>query len=52
VSGKPRGTGLGLSIAQELVIRHGGLIECVSAPGHTVFSVLLPLEDAHERHAA
>jgi two-component system nitrogen regulation sensor histidine kinase GlnL len=52
VSGKPRGTGLGLSIAQELVSRHGGLIECVSAPGHTVFSVLLPLEDAHERHAA
>lgn len=52
VSGKPRGTGLGLSIAQELVSRHGGLIEVASAPGRTVFSILLPLDDAHERHAA
>jgi two-component system nitrogen regulation sensor histidine kinase GlnL len=45
VSGKAGGTGLGLSIAQELVNRHGGLIECVSAPGQTVFSVILPLEE-------
>lgn len=45
VTGKPGGTGLGLSIAQELVNRHGGLIECVSAPGQTVFSVILPLEE-------
>jgi len=45
VSGKPQGTGLGLSIAQELVNRHGGLIECASAPGRTVFSILLPLEE-------
>jgi two-component system, NtrC family, nitrogen regulation sensor histidine kinase GlnL len=49
VSGKPRGTGLGLSIAQELVNRHGGLIEAMSAPGRTVFSVLLPLEESHEQ---
>ena len=49
VSGKPGGTGLGLSIAQELVNRHGGLIECTSSPGETVFSVLLPLEENHER---
>ncbi len=52
VSGKPHGTGLGLSIAQELVNRHGGLIECVSAPGHTVFSILLPLEETHEQEHA
>jgi two-component system nitrogen regulation sensor histidine kinase GlnL len=45
VSGKSGGTGLGLSIAQELVNRHAGLIECVSAPGATVFSVILPLEE-------
>jgi two-component system nitrogen regulation sensor histidine kinase GlnL len=45
VSGKAGGTGLGLSIAQELVNRHGGLIECVSAPGRTAFSVILPLEE-------
>ena len=52
VSGKPHGTGLGLSIAQELVNRHGGLIECTSAPGHTVFSILLPLEEIHEQASA
>lgn len=49
VSGKPHGTGLGLSIAQELVNRHGGLIEATSAPGRTVFSLLLPLEESHEQ---
>lgn len=47
VSGKSGGTGLGLSIAQELVNRHAGLIECVSMPGSTVFSVILPLEESH-----
>ena len=52
VSGKPQGTGLGLSIAQELVNRHGGLIECASAPGNTVFSILLPLEETHEQASA
>ncbi len=45
VSGKAGGTGLGLSIAQELVNRHAGLIECSSAPGSTVFSVILPLDE-------
>ncbi|HET7921372.1 MAG TPA: nitrogen regulation protein NR(II) [Gammaproteobacteria bacterium] len=45
VSGKPHGTGLGLAIAQELANRHGGLIECSSRPGATVFSVLLPIGD-------
>ncbi|MCU7925710.1 MAG: nitrogen regulation protein NR(II) [Candidatus Thiodiazotropha sp. (ex Dulcina madagascariensis)] len=38
------GIGLGLSIAQTLINRHQGLIEFTSKPGHTVFSVLLPLE--------
>ncbi len=37
------GTGLGLSIAQALVHAHGGLIECRSRPGETVFSIYLPL---------
>lgn len=43
VTGENGGTGLGLSIAQSLVIQHGGLIECQSCPGHTVFSILLPV---------
>ena len=33
VSGRTDGTGLGLGIAQDLVSRHGGLIEFDSAPG-------------------
>ncbi|MDH5512123.1 MAG: nitrogen regulation protein NR(II), partial [Gammaproteobacteria bacterium] len=38
VTAKPGGTGLGLSIAQDIIAKHGGLIECRSRPGHTVFS--------------
>ena len=45
VSGRDGGTGLGLSIAQDLVHRHGGLIEWESAPGRTQFSLLLPLKE-------
>ncbi|TAN49652.1 MAG: nitrogen regulation protein NR(II) [Methylococcaceae bacterium] len=48
VTGRADGTGLGLSIAQSLINRHGGLVECVSEPGRTVFSVYLPLEDGYE----
>jgi two-component system, NtrC family, nitrogen regulation sensor histidine kinase GlnL len=44
VSGRADGTGLGLAIAQELVSRHGGLIEFDSAPGRTVFTLSLPLD--------
>jgi two-component system, NtrC family, nitrogen regulation sensor histidine kinase GlnL len=46
VTAKSEGTGLGLSVAQDMVARHGGIIEFESRPGHTVFSMLLPLEDA------
>jgi two-component system nitrogen regulation sensor histidine kinase GlnL len=48
VTGREEGTGLGLSIAQSLVHRHGGLIECESKPGQTVFSIILPLESLDE----
>ena len=34
----------GAGIAQDLVTRHGGLIEFDSAPGRTVFTISLPLE--------
>jgi len=43
VTGRPNGTGLGLAVAQELVSRNGGIIEFESEPGHTVFTLLLPL---------
>ncbi len=45
VSGTQGGTGLGLPIAQNLINRHGGLIECRSKPGETVFTIYLPLEE-------
>ncbi|UCE89485.1 MAG: nitrogen regulation protein NR(II) [Pseudomonadota bacterium] len=43
VTGRAEGTGLGLSIAQSLTQQHGGIIECESAPGQTVFTTLLPI---------
>lgn len=43
VTGRVDGTGLGLSIAQSLVHQHGGLIECESRPGETIFTILLPI---------
>ncbi len=44
VSGRSDGTGLGLGIAQDLVSRHGGLIEFDSAPGRTIFVISLPMD--------
>jgi two-component system, NtrC family, nitrogen regulation sensor histidine kinase GlnL len=43
VSGREGGSGLGLTIAQTFVTQHGGTIECESAPGRTVFTILLPM---------
>ena len=48
VTGRDHGTGLGLALAQELVNRHGGLIEFDSNPGRTVFRVLLPMNEARD----
>jgi two-component system nitrogen regulation sensor histidine kinase GlnL len=46
VTGRANGTGLCLAVAQDLITRHGGLIEFESEPGRTIFTLLLPLEDA------
>ncbi len=43
VTSRADGTGLGLPAAQELISRHGGLIEFESRPGRTVFQVRLPI---------
>ena len=43
VTSRAEGTGLGLSISQSLIQQHDGLIECQSEPGHTVFSIILPI---------
>ncbi len=44
VTGRADGTGLGLSIAQDIINRHGGLIEFSSRPRHTLFTLYLPLD--------
>ncbi|MDH3637538.1 MAG: nitrogen regulation protein NR(II), partial [Gammaproteobacteria bacterium] len=46
VTGRAEGTGLGLSIAQDIVAKHGGYIEFTSKPGHTRFSMVLPVTKA------
>jgi two-component system nitrogen regulation sensor histidine kinase GlnL len=43
VTGRDGGTGLGLSIAQNLINQHKGKIDFVSWPGHTEFTIHLPL---------
>lgn len=43
VSSRADGSGLGLPIAQSLVHRQGGIIGFESEPGHTEFSVWLPV---------
>ncbi|WP_413736444.1 nitrogen regulation protein NR(II) [Sodalis sp. RH21] len=43
VSGREGGTGLGLSIARSLIDQNSGKIEFNSWPGHTEFSVFLPI---------
>jgi two-component system, NtrC family, nitrogen regulation sensor histidine kinase GlnL len=48
VTSRPGGNGLGLAVAQDLVTRHGGLIEFESRPGHTVFTLLLPFEEVSD----
>ncbi len=50
VTGRADGTGLGLPIAQSLINQNDGLIEWESRPGHTVFTVLLPIENQRQSH--
>ena len=43
VSGRAEGTGLGLALAQQVAREHGGSLAYRSRPGHTVFTLLVPL---------
>ncbi|MEW5962933.1 MAG: ATP-binding protein [Pseudomonadota bacterium] len=45
VSTKRTGSGLGLALVAKIIGDHGGIIECDSEPGRTVFRVLLPLQE-------
>ncbi len=47
VTSKRSGSGLGLALVAKLVGDHGGLIECESRPGRTVFRVHLPVQPVH-----
>lgn len=44
VSGREGGSGLGLSLSQTIIEQHHGLITVESAPGHTCFTILLPIQ--------
>lgn len=44
VSGRAEGTGLGLALAQQVAREHRGSLGFRSRPGHTVFTLLMPLE--------
>ena len=48
VSGRAEGSGLGLALAQQVAREHGGSLGYRSRPGHTVFTLLLPMEPAPE----
>lgn len=47
VTNRAEGSGLGLSISQTLIQQHGGIIQCKSEPGNTVFCIHLPFNQAH-----
>ena len=51
VSGRAEGSGLGLALAQQVAREHGGSLAYRSRPGHTVFTLLLPLPSTHEDEA-
>jgi len=51
VTGRPDGTGLGLALSQDLISRHGGLIEFQSRPGRTVFMLRIPVQALDEASA-
>ncbi|RMF08768.1 MAG: PAS domain-containing protein [Alphaproteobacteria bacterium] len=49
VTTKNNGTGLGLALVAKIIGDHGGIVECDSQAGRTIFRVLLP---AHEEKEA
>lgn len=43
VTTKPKGSGLGLALVAKIIGDHGGIIECESVAGRTMFNVMLPM---------
>jgi two-component system nitrogen regulation sensor histidine kinase GlnL len=48
VSGRAEGSGLGLPLAQQVAREHGGALSYRSRPGHTVFTLLLPVPEVDD----
>mgnify|MGYP005846143229 CR=1 FL=1 len=48
ITTKTNGTGLGLALVAKIIGDHGGLVECDSIGGRTVFRVLLPAYEKQE----
>lgn len=51
VSGRAEGSGLGLALAQQVAREHRGSLAYRSRPGHTVFTLLLPMPALVESEA-
>ena len=51
VSGRAEGSGLGLALAQQVAREHRGSLAYRSRPGHTVFTLLLPMDPVPETPA-
>ena len=43
VTGKQGGSGLGLALVAKIIGDHGGIIECETEAGQTIFRVLMPM---------
>src|SRR5690606_3717647 len=52
VSGRAEGSGLGLALAQQVAREHRGSLAYRSRPGHTVFTLLLPMRGVEDGEAA
>jgi two-component system nitrogen regulation sensor histidine kinase GlnL len=48
VSGRAEGSGLGLALSQQVAREHRGSLAYRSRPGHTVFTLLLPMLDTEQ----
>ena len=51
VSGRAQGSGLGLTLSQQIVREHRGALSYRSRPGHSVFTLLLPIGEALDGEA-
>lgn len=52
VTTKSSGSGLGLALVAKIIGDHGGVVECESQPGKTVFRILLPMAQPNASDAA